>query len=267
MRRLYFVILGLVLVGILILASSKLTLDATHEVLRPLADPPPASEAKTTQTRFVDDIFEPPKRSEVPAGRDQRRNFELTGTCWICGTVVYPTGTPPDEDVTVYATLRRPLGVQLDAQSFDGMLASAEPTATCDVAPDGSFELPYPTKVGRCLLLLLGHYLHLPDTEIVRLPAKDPLVLEPVLGAWWTGRLLLPQDLPPDIDPAALVGAMVHLHPSQIDALGYERNVTVGPDLWFSIVAIPPNRKATYVAWVETQDFAHTELSLWGRNS
>lgn len=153
----------------------------------------------------------------------------------LAGRVVLPPETPRDESTEVVA-LRQPTRYPPPSWldwSGDGEDAWTDPLlARAPVAPDGSFvlEVPFPVDQrsddSRLWLDLEASYVYLAASVFVRTGDPPPsLELAPALGGRVTGRVRLAAGL----DPAALDGAQVTLHPGldELSLLGNDMLVQV----------------------------------------
>ena len=118
---------------------------------------------------------------------EQRR--DATARRALAGQLVLPAGTPEDETVAIEAHRREPPAhdwAPPGPEDDPSLCAEATP------GPDGGFELEVPDDLDRVWLRVRGRYLIARALE-VELPAPEGLKLEPELGGWITGRLVLPQ--------------------------------------------------------------------------
>jgi hypothetical protein len=163
---------------------------------------------------------EPPApTAPPPSRREASTSDELARAKWVEGRVVFPEGTPLDEEAFVVA------------EGFDFADGTDHRAA---VARDGSFRVAFHEKARMGRLALEARYLYL-DTLVrwKRGEAQAPVVLEPRLGARLEGRLVVPEG-------TRVVGGRVELaltpEAGRHDVLAV-RNL--GNDLSFRFDALP----------------------------
>lgn len=136
-------------------------------------------------------------------------NFALEGTRLLRGRVRPAPGAPADASLCVLAVeLDGPPSPTGDLSFAQSRLCDGARFARREVDASFRFELPIPAD-GKFEVFVDGRYLHLAETVVVRASELDglDLVLEPVLGALVTVRLVPPAG----VTPAELDGARVQL--------------------------------------------------------
>jgi hypothetical protein len=122
---------------------------------------------------------------------------------WVQGLVQVPTNTPRDEalEVLAFAKDHDPAADASDMSSAELEQAlEHDLVARAPVAGDGRYRCSVPNDRGALWLVLSGRYLHCDAGQRVELPASDAgarehkVDFEPQLGAWVTGRVVLPSD-------------------------------------------------------------------------
>lgn len=184
--------------------------DAPHDELRPTAPDAPRAAASVSDDR-----------AEVTPEAQR----ELDEALWVEGRVVFPDGSPLDEQVFVLAQGK-------DFKHRDGHRAR--------VANDGSFRVAFQQETKTGWLRLDAPHLYLETPLRVRLPAKEAQVLEPALGALIEGRITPPLGV---VDPGA------QLHDVSVNLRGWSASIEsavtrlgkVGADLRFQLRGVPPN--------------------------
>jgi protocatechuate 3,4-dioxygenase beta subunit len=202
----------------------------------PAAEEPPGAPAVAPATTELErddvpEVEEAPPSAPVAAERAPAREAlatpleqELARAHWVEGRLVFPEGTPADEELFVTA----------NGKDFgDGSDHRAR------VEPGGSFRVAFSEKSRSGWFTLEGKYLYLP--EVVRWKRGEtaqPVVLEPLLGSRIAGRAILP----PDVE-AANVGGRVQLYSHRQESWGtnYEQKGSreVTAELAFSFEALP----------------------------
>jgi protocatechuate 3,4-dioxygenase beta subunit len=175
----------------------------------------------------------------APVGRTSAalREEELSEAHWIEGVVVFPEGTPPDEEVTLVASGRA---------FADGAHHRVR------VGPDGAFRLAFAARTLRGRIELEARYLFLrPAPSIKVREHAEHLVLEPELGGVLAGEVFLPQDSL--VAPDALVGQTVHL--TGHDSTTFDRRqfqLPLQADLAFEFRGLPDGN---YNLWLDSEEF------------
>jgi len=131
---------------------------------------------------------EPPAREVVASSYEE----ELARGHWVEGRVLFPEGTPADEELFVVAR----------GKDFEhGDLHKTK------VEPDGRFRVAFSTKTKTGKLAIEARYLYLEkDVRWKHDEAAGPIALEPKLGGRIVGRLVPPADV-----PATAIGGSVQL--------------------------------------------------------
>lgn len=174
------VVLGLALGGMLVWralepdARRELADSSAPVVFAPPQTPPTARELEreleredTTAARAALDTAEAP-RTAPAAVEDDHDPRELAEAHWVSGRLVFPPGTPLDEDVRVVAR-----GSKFERGAFH----------RARVEPDGSFRVAFAKASKRGDLALEARYLYLDASTKLSLGAPPAdLVLAPKLG-------------------------------------------------------------------------------------
>ncbi len=128
-----------------------------------------------------------------PAGADPFAAGEVR----IRGSVLAPPGVPPEEGLRVVSLEEAlaPRKLYGAGGLFAGGEAQDRPSFldSVPVAPDGSFEVRFPSGRGTGWLALGGRYLYLERCVRVDLASSAPVLLKPRAGAWVHGTVLLPE--------------------------------------------------------------------------
>lgn len=135
---------------------------------------------------------------EVPAAASERREagarvVDPLLARRVAGRVEFPAGTPKDEQLAV-AVLERETAPSSFTEAWDDIVES-EVLARADVEATGAFSLLVPNDAKTSWVVLRSRYLRL--ERAVALPersAGEEILLRPELGAWISGRLVLPED-------------------------------------------------------------------------
>ncbi len=186
----------------------------------------------------------------------------------LCGLLVLPPGTPPDERIEV--VLRTiPLETTPYARSLDAMWSEF---ARASPEEDGAFCLPLPPPPCWMRVEVDSRLLHQPPKWLryldgpPRVRPSWPLVLEPTL----TGTLHFRWILPPEskFNGNALVGRRVMLMSMQLPGKGVasssspERELEIGPGLEIVADRLVPGREY-YIAG-DHAPFARASLGYFG---
>lgn len=184
-RQVWIVLVALVLALAAVLLVTQLepaTVPArAQENVAPAASTSRANEPGSTLAAVPEDT---PRASApgAPAMTDAASSAiddsELADATWIGGRVVWPEGTPLDEELWVVAKGRK----------FE-----KRPLHKVRVESDGRFRVAFAKKTKSATLALEAHYLYLPETMSVALatPPAD-LVLQPKLGGRVRGTCTVP---------------------------------------------------------------------------
>jgi len=139
---------------------------------------------------------------------------------WVEGRVVFPRGTPNDEEAFVLA---RETGL------FSDHVYRAR------VAADGRFRVAFDDEVSDGLLRLEARYLYLDPPGEWEREQEEELVLEPQLGARVVGRVRVPVSF----GPSPVSGVVSAL---QDEAPWRKDEVPLGADLSFSFGGLVPGK-------------------------
>ena len=157
-----------------------------------------------------------------------------------------PTGTPTDEELTVFAWREEPnereLARELSSSKDADLVGRGLPTG------EGRFELPFPKDYARGWITVRGRYSFSAQAVSVDLTTPKPEVAIPLeLGAWVRGRITLPTEVP----AAQVAGLEVELQPDPMAAAGAGINPFLGAtierealvrDLTFEYRGVHPGR-------------------------
>lgn len=168
----------------------------------------------------------------VPASFEEERreastpyDLELAEAHWVEGRLVFPEGTPIDEEVWVVAA----------GKDFEH-----GPQHRAPVAADGSFRVALSKASRSGKIDVEARYLHLDSPVKVRTKKLEPIVVEPHLGGVLTGRVVPPADAPFDV--AQIVGARVRMRgwrESSGDWKSISRSTEIQEDLTYTLEAVP----------------------------
>lgn len=183
----------------------------------------------------------PAATREAAAGRAP----ELARAHWVEGRVVFPEGTPADEEAFVVA---------------DGRDFSDGEDHRVAVARDGSFRAAFSEKTRTGHFELEARYLYL--ERHVRWKADEtpaPVVLEPKLGARIAGRLLPPAGTEP-----SSVGGKLELHASRQRGRTMDmeqvRRLDVTPELAFAFDHLVPGEASALTYELRYEGERHVGL-------
>lgn len=172
----------------------------------------------------AEEVADDPLALDVPEGEERREvalrtsldetselaakgeeTFDRAGAAWMEISIRLPAGHPEEhalELVAVYpggkSQMEKVMMPYLTSEIFDGREDLDGPVEGAHVhlvrVPDTlSLRVPYPPETTRVFFGLRGRYVRF-DSEEFFLPPTGPIELEPELGAWLTGRLLLPPE-------------------------------------------------------------------------
>jgi uncharacterized GH25 family protein len=167
------------------------------EVASVPAAPTPASElAKPRQEPAAPETVSAleTERVEAPIARDAsgKRTWDPADTMWIEGVVRMPKGVPADEKLEIFGReTDLPMGAY-EGQLEKGALARAE----VGLLGDFRLGLPPPRDGERFWIALQGRYLYAPAVRLESGQRKASF--DPELGAWISGRVILPRDATPE---------------------------------------------------------------------
>jgi uncharacterized GH25 family protein len=145
---------------------------------------------------------------EAGASADERREIEGAvelgsldpyATSWLAGRLVWPEGTPEDEQVYVIslaepASLRDLYGGRaLADKAWDPEAQDDDLLARAQVEPGGTFRIAIPREAAQVHLAVCGRYLYSNASTSFQLPLEQ-VTLVAELGAWISGKLLAPPD-------------------------------------------------------------------------
>jgi protocatechuate 3,4-dioxygenase beta subunit len=154
----------------------------------------PAAALSEPQPQGEVGLAAPAAAMHETAPAEQRRDataraFDPALARHVAGRVELPAGTPADERLEVAAVERdgEPRSVSEAWDDFSGN----ELLAQADVGPSGDFELAIPPDAKKSWIVLRSRYLRLASAIAVP-DGSAAAVLKPELGAWVTGRLVLP---------------------------------------------------------------------------
>lgn len=212
---------------------------------------------------------------EVDTSRTLVKEFAL-----LHGSLVRPDGTPADELLGVRVLAKPPV----DDSPFPLLSMDddeEEVLAEAQLDASGSFELRVPLDEHTVWIELDAHYLFLDEAFSVELEPETTVVLRPRLGAWITGRLIVPADA--SAEDLEDLGERVYLRPDALrsagamgisrsdrslrrnadldDALGFEfTGVTTGQP--YNLYARPPLLTAAQSDAIEPAPGEHVVVDL-----
>ena len=200
-------------------------------------------------------------RSALAQAGDQE-SFDLDGASWVDVSVALPGPIPADDqpfllgfttpsDLNEWNVHR--IGEQLDLT--DAFAEKLEEGACWSRRPlQPSLRLPFRAGAKEAVLLLQSRYLVLEPVRFA-LPTSEPLAIAPVLGAYVTGRCVLPQGskgrgieasaIELEFDGRPREGGMMALREME------SRDARVRDDLTFELRALSPDRKYSVQARCE----------------
>jgi hypothetical protein len=148
---------------------------------------------------------------------------ELADAHWVEGRVVFPDGTPTDEEVWVVAKGRK----------FEN-----RPLHRTRVGEDGRFRVAFSTKSKSASIDLVANYLYLREPCELKLAERPTdVVLEPLLGGRLRGRGMIPIDRP-DLKQRA-IGAVVQFEAWDQATHAVPRRGSLDSRLGFELRALP----------------------------
>jgi len=207
---------------------------APAEPVRAAADvaPPPAVAATPSPS---------PAPASAPATREAAAGTleaELAGAQWVAGRVVFPAGTPLDEEAFVVA----------DGKDFaDGKDQRAR------VESDGRFRVAFSAETRSGSFRLEARYLYLDKSARWKRGGDEP-VLEPKLGARIEGRVTPP----PGADAASAIGKVQLASVETRDSWDTQAERAVAADLAFHFDALAP-REALRLDYDGASFLGHSE--------
>jgi len=170
---------------------------------------------------------------EEEVGQESRTAALLADATWVDVDVRLPANTPTDEKIELFAVVFAPdkfkddNAVELALTNYKAMrveggfgfsprrLAPSDGERAeelpCERTANGQYRAPFPKGSKKGLLRLSARYAYLSELPTVELPAPA-MSLSPELGAWLTGHMHLPSNLPSDIDPNALAPFDINLN-------------------------------------------------------
>ena len=237
------VVLGAVLATVVWIAAStreqrSVAMDEAHGETR-AASSESSTLAPLTATEEEADAAAAPAREPAPSQREAATGpaaDELARAHWVEGRVLFPEGTPADEEVFVVARGR---------EFGDGDVQRAR------VERDGRFRVAFAEKSNGGWLVIEARHLYLdPTVRWKRDKEKGaPVVLEAKLGGCIAGRVVPPQGVAPDEVAGKVV---VHLRRSR-DGVWTQRlnELDVGRTLAFEACGLPPDDEYSFVFYSE----------------
>lgn len=156
------------------------------------------------------------------AGPTQARNLPDFGPRFVYdeertlrGRVVFPEGTPEDEEAFLVLECATPVQRapgESEASHFvnEMFISSFHQVSRTPLGASGEFDLDVPSNTSRVRLDVDARYLHLSrKADLFQSRLDQPVVLEPWLGGWVTVQLVPPEET--GHDPDLLVGREVAL--------------------------------------------------------
>jgi len=179
-----------------------------------LSGPAGSESVRTVLASEHDHVSEQPPAA-LPGGVT-RATFDVGEAIWVEGRIVFPAGTPADEEVVLLAVgfeSRSPRIVKAHTHAVLGLLEMPDGSAALvEVQADGSFRAPFCEGSRSGALHLIGRYIFLEPSVGIAVPSDSPVVLEPELGGRFTGRLVLPPGQSFDRDAFAERGDGPRVH-------------------------------------------------------
>ncbi len=182
--------------------------DAESDLAAP-SDPAQASAERTPGSAG------PERRSASDLAGD-RESFELESAIWVDVTVILPPGIPPDdapallsfskkggdegERFPVWELLRAAQMVDL-SEGFEERLGEDMAWARRELAGSTSVRVPFHPKAETGLLVLQSRYVYAEHVEVHLVGEIPPATVEGELGAWVTGKLLVPAERDDELGP------------------------------------------------------------------
>ena len=226
---LLILVLGAAGVGLFVVlqpggSESEQSAPASLSAPAPKPAPAPAREAALSpvaERATSKPVAEPASAQAKPiaAVEEQGGRVEAQEVATITGVVRMPEGTPADEALVVRARTTAPDGhrevfalISDEDEDDDEVLAEAELDAS------GTFELKVPLDHASVWLELEGRYLYLEHALSLALEPETTAELHPELGAYVTGKLLVPADATPEELEDA--GVRIQLRPDPMRSMG-----------------------------------------------
>lgn len=199
------------------LGAGDTALAAESDDARGLVAPSPGGEAEGDREALARPLEFESQGADRPVPPD---------ALWLDGRVVFPPGTPPDEEVRIHAR----------GKAFDGWSGRDTKTYTAEVADDGTFRVAFERRTTKGRITLSGKYL------FMRTPMRvDPrslpeaLVLEPELGGRIRATVLPPPGLGLDME----VFSTVQIRARSSVTHGVPQVTTGSVDGVFAVDALP----------------------------
>ena len=173
-----------------------------------------------------------PEREAVAIAETEKGGFAIPGDAlWIEGRVIFPAGTPFDEQLSVEASGRR---FTKDRKS--------PRRHKVDVESNGRFRVAFSAETKKGFIGLSGCFLYLEGKQKVDLKKQEGEVkLEPLLGGLIVGRLLLPPGETASEETFESVMLSAQNRGSNRDRV--RRSAKPDPDGRFEITGLPPGGK------------------------
>jgi hypothetical protein len=221
--------------------------EATQALAQPVLDRPPEP---------VEDAPLPvAQEPETTRSSATAEEVELADAIWIEGRVLFPAGTPPDENVTITA-----LGRKFDSIKHHRVT----------IERNGSFRVGFHSKTKKGRLVLAGRYVYSPSVRIDLREDQDEIVIEPKLGGRLTVVLRPPADLRPDDPVPEEVGLQAYTENNhrkrgqeklEEDAFTFDLGGLV-PDAGYRLHSSPEGWKSIQHKGVEVRAGEHQHVEL-----
>ncbi len=196
--------------------------------------------------------------SDLPGDRE---NFDLESAIWVDVTVILPPGVPSDdapallsfsrrgdegERFPVWDLIRAAQMVDL-SEGFEERIGEDIAWARRELAGSTSARVPFHPKAETGLLILQSRYVYAEPVEVHLVGEIPPATVEGELGAWVTGKLIVPEEtndeLGPDDFQVTFVGRDKEGSLNFATIGEYSLDVGVRDDLTFELRALSASKK------------------------
>ena len=170
--------------------------NAAERSVAPPADGELDGAAAPASTISVEETAQSPTETDAQPIADtvERREIDLESVRWREGWVRLAAGTPHDEQVDIALVEASALrDGSLHDESDERFWADKRVLHRAPVGANGSFRVPLPEGDDDLRLVLRARYAYLESPPKLSRTTTEPIELTPRLGAWVTGRVLLPE--------------------------------------------------------------------------